>query len=57
MEGKHITFNLIREEWIPVQRKDGTKEIIAPWQLTRGLESENPIMELASPRPDRKSVV
>ncbi|KKF97855.1 type I-E CRISPR-associated protein Cse1/CasA [Methanosarcina mazei] len=52
MEGKHITFNLIREEWIPVQRKDGTKEIIAPWQLTRGLESENPIMELASPRPD-----
>ncbi|AKB19752.1 type I-E CRISPR-associated protein Cse1/CasA [Methanosarcina sp. WWM596] len=52
MEGKYITFNLIRDEWIPIQRKDGTKEIIAPWQLTRGLESENPITELASPRPD-----
>jgi CRISPR system Cascade subunit CasA len=52
MEGKYITFNLIHEEWIPVQRRDGTKEIIAPWQITRGIESENPIMELASPRPD-----
>lgn len=37
---------------MPVKRRDETKAIIAPWQITEGIESGNPINELDSPRPD-----
>ena len=44
-------MNLIYDPWIPVQRADGCRETIAPWQLTEGIAS-NPIVAVASPRPD-----
>lgn len=51
MEG-FVAFNLIYEKWIPVQRKDETKVTIAPWQITEGIGSGNPISEIDAPRPD-----
>lgn len=42
-------INLIDDPWIPVVRKDGTREIIAPWEITGGTE---PIIRLGAPRPD-----
>ncbi len=48
-----MTYNLLDEPWIPVQRLDGTRENIAPWQLTdRGADGLNPILSVAAPRPD-----
>ena len=46
-----MAFNLIREHWIPVERRSGERESIAPWQITDGLE-HSPIVSLAAPRPD-----
>lgn len=46
-----MVFNLINEKWIPVQRLDGTQEIIAPWQVTDEIGS-NPIVSLDANRPD-----
>lgn len=46
-----MNFNLIDAEWIPVRRKDGTRQIIAPWQVTSNYES-NPIVAVDAPRPD-----
>lgn len=45
-------MNLISERWIPVRRADGSHERIAPWQLTDGVGGDNPIVAVASPRPD-----
>ena len=45
-------MNLISERWIPVRRADGSHERIAPWQLTDGIGGNNPIVAVASPRPD-----
>ena len=42
-------MNLLTDPWIPVQRKKGTIEYIAPWQIT---EPDNPVIRLASPRHD-----
>ncbi len=42
-------MNLINDPWIPVIRKDGSRERIAPWQVA---ETENPVIEIAAPRPD-----
>nr|WP_321497762.1 type I-E CRISPR-associated protein Cse1/CasA [uncultured Methanolobus sp.] len=42
---------MINEKWIWVNRQDGKKEQIAPWEITDELDS-NPIISLASPRPD-----
>ena len=42
-------MNLIDDKFIPVCREDGTKQRIAPYQIT---ETENPIIQLDSPRPD-----
>jgi CRISPR system Cascade subunit CasA len=42
-------MNLITDAWIPVRRKSGKIEKIAPWQVT---DPVDPIMELAVPRPD-----
>jgi CRISPR system Cascade subunit CasA len=46
-----MEFNLIREKWIPVRRRDGTKEQIAPWEITGDYET-NPVAALDAPRPD-----
>ncbi len=42
-------MNLINDPWITVIREDGTRDVIAPWQIT---ETENPVIELSAPRPD-----
>ncbi|KAF5419728.1 MAG: CRISPR system Cascade subunit CasA [Candidatus Methanocomedens sp.] len=46
-----MTFNLINDKWIPVRRLDGTRKIIAPWQVTDNIGS-NPIVGLDANRPD-----
>jgi CRISPR system Cascade subunit CasA len=42
-------MNLIKNAWIPVIRANSGKGLIAPWQIA---EQEDPIRELAAPRPD-----
>ncbi len=44
-------YNLIREAWIPIRRKDGTRERIPPWKISSDYR-ENPVLELDAPRPD-----
>lgn len=44
--------NLITDRWIPVRRKNGEHEEIAPWQITDGDESGNPVMAVTALRPD-----
>lgn len=46
-----MQFNLIDERWIPVIRRDGTKTMIAPWEVTDQFV-ENPVTLLDAPRPD-----
>ena len=46
-----MSFNLIHDQWMPIRRQDGTREIIAPYQLTENIDT-NPIVALDSPRPD-----
>jgi len=42
-------MNLLSDCWIPVRRKSGKKERIAPWQITN---QDDPIISIAAPRPD-----
>lgn len=42
-------MNLINYAWIPVIRAKSGRGVIAPWQIA---EQEDPVMELAAPRPD-----
>jgi CRISPR system Cascade subunit CasA len=42
-------MNLITDPWIPVVRRDGQNDLIAPWQIA---ETENPVVEINAPRPD-----
>lgn len=42
-------MNLINDIWIPALRQDGSHCRITPWQIA---EIENPVVELAAPRPD-----
>lgn len=44
-------FNLIRAPWLPVRRRSGAVERIAPWQVNDGID-ENPFVAFAWPRPD-----
>ena len=44
-------MNLIYDPWIPVRRADGSRETIAPCDITKDI-SGNPIVAVASPRPD-----
>ncbi|HRP69673.1 MAG TPA: type I-E CRISPR-associated protein Cse1/CasA [Turneriella sp.] len=44
-------MNLMRDKWIPVKRRDGTVEDIAPFEVTDKIE-RNPVVALAAPRPD-----
>lgn len=43
------TMNLINDQWIPVIRENGQKDIIAPWQIA---ETDNPVIEINAPRFD-----
>ena len=42
-------MNLINDPWVPIRRKSGTQDIIAPWQLT---ENDDPVIALSAPRSD-----
>ena len=44
-------MNLIQDPWIPVRRRSGKEEIIAPWEITDNFE-RNPFTQIAAPRPD-----
>ena len=44
-------MNLIRDPWIPIRRRSGRDEYIAPWQITDDLEGD-PVVALNAPRPD-----
>jgi len=44
-------FSLIERRWIPVRRKSGTREWIAPWEITKGI-FDDPIVRFDWPRPD-----
>ena len=44
-----MAYNLIDERWIPVERRSGKVEMIAPAQIA---EREDPPLRIASPRPD-----
>lgn len=46
-----MTFNLIEQQWIPVQTERGKKRKIAPWEITNGW-TDDPIVKLDAPRPD-----
>ena len=46
-----MEFNLIEERWIPIRRKSGREEQIAPWEVTDFHESD-PVISLNAPRPD-----
>jgi len=43
--------NLLEERWIPVRRESGVTALIAPHEMTDGVESD-PIVALDAPRPD-----
>jgi len=42
-------MNLIDDCWLPVVRADGSKTLIAPWQIA---DEENPVIDLDAPRAD-----
>ena len=44
-----MAYNLVDEQWIPVVRRSGKVELIAPAQV---VEREDPPIRIASPRPD-----
>jgi CRISPR system Cascade subunit CasA len=44
-------MNLIHDAWLPVRRRSGATERIAPWQVTDRF-AEDPVIALASPRAD-----
>lgn len=45
------SFNLISKPWLPVQRRSGAVECVAPSQINDRID-ENPIVGFAWPRPD-----
>ncbi len=42
-------MNLLEDRWIPVKRKSGAVDLIAPWQIT---EPDDPILDVNAVRPD-----
>ena len=46
-----MQFNLIDEQWIPVMRRDGTPDKIAPHEVTKDF-AENPVVSLDAFRAD-----
>jgi len=49
-------MNLIKDPWLPIVRRDGSKEKIAIHDILRDYK-ENPVMELEAPRPDFKNAL
>lgn len=49
-------INLITNPWIPVRRKNGAHELIAPWAITDG-HDRNPIIALDTTRADFKGAL
>lgn len=49
-----MTYNLLREKWLPVIRKDGSHDRIAPWEITDG---NSPIIDLMPPRADFRAAL
>lgn len=49
-----MRFNLLKERWIPVIRADGSRDVIAPWEITGG---DPPPVDLAPPRPDFRAAL
>jgi CRISPR system Cascade subunit CasA len=49
-------LNLINDQWIPVRRKSGKREVIAPSTLTDGHDTD-PIVALDAPRADFKGAL
>ena len=45
-------YNLIRTRWLPVRRRSGTVERIAPQGVTEGIGGDDPVVAFAWPRPD-----
>jgi len=49
-------MNLLTDQWLPVRRRDGTQEKIAPYEVTTGFDV-NPIVDVWAPRPDFRSAL
>ena len=49
-------MNLLTDSWMPVIRRDGTREKIAIWQLLDDYQT-NPIIDLQAPRPDFRNAL
>lgn len=49
-------LNLINDRWLPVRRQSGDREMIAPWAVTEGHDS-NPIVALEAARADFKGAL
>lgn len=45
-------YNLIHAPWLPVRRRSGAVERIAPWGVTERIGEDDPIVAFAWPRPD-----
>jgi len=45
-------FNLVGDPWVPVRRSSGAVDTIAPWEITRGIDEDNPFVGFAWPRAD-----
>jgi CRISPR system Cascade subunit CasA len=44
-------MNLIHDPWLPIRRRSGSEQRIAPWQVTERL-ADDPVVAPASPRAD-----
>ncbi|WP_444943560.1 type I-E CRISPR-associated protein Cse1/CasA [Microbulbifer sp. ZKSA006] len=42
-------MNLVEDSWLPIVRRCGMREKIAPWQIA---ERENPVVDICTVRPD-----
>ena len=51
MASEHNVFSLINEPWIPMRRRSGTEQWVAPEQVTDALETD-PFVAFAWPRAD-----
>jgi CRISPR system Cascade subunit CasA len=51
-------MNLLEDEWLTVLRRNGeTHKITGLWQITAGIDSDNPIVDVVSPRADFKGAL
>lgn len=46
--------NLLIDPWLPIVRKDGSREIIALYNIVEGYQA-NPVIDIEAPRPDLRS--